>query len=595
MQSTSPTSTPSSAPHTYNLDTVGYYRTLDPIENFRLRIRFAKIADKNVPLSAATNAKPGKDNGSKDAPVSRSLPKAEELTVRWQQKVFSPREIIDYSHLPSNATPLHQKYHTKLQSRMAKPNSREARLAASGSVHATRKRLFTYIDGDGYIPRDDLINPLTTAPYTHVKPPTDDRLLTLRERCLAELDEDGHLIYQRRLAKQRAERARAGREEGRKGALNEVVKDGEGDERELVDGPVGEMHIMAFLVDRDEAENQTRSGPRGKNLPSRGADTGDEVIKRLCTIQVFKNGLIATVPDISNPTQRFRFSLNDDVYEYTIEDASPKLPPEEEEREQKIFTEYHAKTSQTRLSTLNTLSFNPPPELYSLRIDLFGEIVDARHFPSGTLYVMWFLDLPEGWKEDEEAAGGGWCVGQTQRSESALCDGEREAVFGSPVEVRCLAVRFDKIREWPKLYFQVNSVDYWDRDCVEGYGYMDVPRTPGCYSSTIQTWRPFGTYTSRMESFFIGGSPDLEDITYEAVPKGFAGSRLSKYGFTTESSGTVTVRMNVVHQAEMYKLRRPHFAGDVNKHLEGNVRAISDALMRARARLEALRQSKKDS
>ncbi|KAJ3048752.1 Pleiotropic negative transcriptional regulator, partial [Rhizophlyctis rosea] len=526
-------------PVTYDLDTVGYHRTLDPIENLKLKIRFAKIADKNVPLSSAT---PLQLNGqvTNASPTNLSLPKPEELTVRWQQKVFSPREVIDYCHLTENATPLQKKYYGRLQTLMSRPNSREARLAASGDTLTTRKRLFTYVDGDAYIPTSTLLRPLTSTPYSRPAPSTDQRLLTLRERCIAELDDDGHLVYQRRLAKQRAERARVENAgfEGRK----EVLKEGEGREREVLDGSIGEMHLMAFLhweSEPDENEPRPRTTSRRNNTPA------NEIVKRLCTIQAYKNSLIAISPDFTNPNQRFRFEIGEDVYEYTIQEVSPKLSASDEEKEQKIFAEVYAKQRQLLASHLPQ-TFTPPPDLYSLRLDIFGEIVDARRFSPGTLYIDWGIDFPYGWKEEDDLG-----CGQTQRSESVY-DGETggcKAVFGAGLETGCLAVRFDKIREWPRLYFQVNSVDYWDRHTVEGYGYIDMPRTPGCYSFDVQTWRPFGTFKSRLESFFIGGSPELEDVTYTSVPKGFDDKRLNKFGFVTETSGTVTIRLNVVHQA----------------------------------------------
>jgi hypothetical protein len=82
-----------------------------------------------------------------------------------------------------------------------------------------------------------------------------------------------------------------------------------------------------------------------------------------------------------------------------------------------------------------------------------------------------------------------------------------------------------------------------------------------------QTWVPLTGTLSKMNSFFIGGSSELEEIQYEAIPNDHQvisrkldcmaygskniskGGRLNKYGFHTQSSGTVTLNLNVAVQA----------------------------------------------
>ena len=71
----------------------------------------------------------------------------------------------------------------------------------------------------------------------------------------------------------------------------------------------------------------------------------------------------------------------------------------------------------------------------------------------------------------------------------------------------------------------------------------------GCLNLEISTWRPITNGLSSMRSKFIGGSSELEDIAYEAIPTGHTGSKLNKYGFKTETSGSISLRLNLVHQA----------------------------------------------
>ena len=123
-----------------------------------------------------------------------------------------------------------------------------------------------------------------------------------------------------------------------------------------------------------------------------------------------------------------------------------------------------------------------------------------------------------------------------------------------------------------------------------------VPSTPGCtlklfchcllflwlgvHDITVHTWRPAGTKVlDKLRRYFIGGSPEIEDIHYIASPPDFKVSlryclimreasytyfllaanlrvlsssqstHLSKHGFRTVSSGNVTFQLNVLHQS----------------------------------------------
>ena len=63
----------------------------------------------------------------------------------------------------------------------------------------------------------------------------------------------------------------------------------------------------------------------------------------------------------------------------------------------------------------------------------------------------------------------------------------------------------------PTIYFQVNSLDYWERHRVEGYGMLKIPTDPGSYQTYIQTFRPVGSFVHELRRFFVGGGPMLTD------------------------------------------------------------------------------------
>lgn len=37
----------------------------------------------------------------------------------------------------------------------------------------------------------------------------------------------------------------------------------------------------------------------------------------------------------------------------------------------------------------------------------------------------------------------------------------------------------DSLPQWPVLYFEVLSLDFWQRYRIEGYGFVTLPATPG--------------------------------------------------------------------------------------------------------------------
>ena len=88
---------------------------------------------------------------------------------------------------------------------------------------------------------------------------------------------------------------------------------------------------------------------------------------------------------------------------------------------------------------------------------------------------------------------------------------------------------------------------------TEGYGFSSIAHTAGSYDVTIDTWRPILPKASdKMRRYFIGGTPELDDLTYAGTPGDVDGPILSRYGFRTMSSGSVRLRMNIIHQSKAF-------------------------------------------
>jgi hypothetical protein len=103
------------------------------------------------------------------------------------------------------------------------------------------------------------------------------------------------------------------------------------------------------------------------------------------------------------------------------------------------------------------------------------------------------------------------------------------------------------VEEYPKLYFEVFSVDYWDRHVLQGYGYSFIGARD-VDILTVKTWRPKGDYKDQLRSFFIGGSREFEDLSYISIPDSHVNPKLTKYNMFSESSGSISIRLNCLSQ-----------------------------------------------
>lgn len=105
---------------------------------------------------------------------------------------------------------------------------------------------------------------------------------------------------------------------------------------------------------------------------------------------------------------------------------------------------------------------------------------------------------------------------------------------------------------WPILYFQVYSLDSWQRHRIEGYAYCQLPDVAGSTCVEIDMWRPEGDGAfDAMRRFFIGGSPELRDATYvkETSSVGVT-EKLNKFQFKTKTTGSLTLKFNTLLQTK---------------------------------------------
>ena len=90
-------------------------------------------------------------------------------------------------------------------------------------------------------------------------------------------------------------------------------------------------------------------------------------------------------------------------------------------------------------------------------------------------------------------------------------------------------------RTWPRLLFEVVSLDSWNRYSVEGYGFLDILSNAGSTTEILHTWRPTGgNAESQLRRYFIGGGSELEDLSYASIPQDFKVSSFAWFLHATE-------------------------------------------------------------
>lgn len=121
-----------------------YYRCIDPIENLKIRVVLKPVKNAFIPMpqfdldKTTTSSEVSSQNEDDQSD-------AEEYTFKWQEKVFSKTEIKNYSNQSYCKTKLHEKYNEKV-------------LELMKSSKNYQRKLFSYVDVDNYVLRDDDLN-----------------------------------------------------------------------------------------------------------------------------------------------------------------------------------------------------------------------------------------------------------------------------------------------------------------------------------------------------------------------------------------------------------------------------------------------------
>ncbi|XP_029546706.1 tectonic-like complex member MKS1 isoform X3 [Salmo trutta] len=522
------------------------YRSRDAVKNLTIKIhiqRFTSTAALSQHLQQQVLTQQERGGIELDTLNSQAQSDGddeEELVVGWQEKLFSQSESV-------YQTPLERQYHTEI---MALERTRGRR----------NRRIFTYTDSDCYTnwegDSQSMVRQVKSNPTFLAH-----RMANVRHRRQDRQPVDSTFPKSRLITWEPSE---------------DFVKTSH-----VVNTPVQTMHIMGDM------------GPLGK-LGQKEKEC------LLCTIRADGNGVITIKPDFNKGKEPYRVETEGEkreVWRLTLENVSEGIRPEEKEREQRMYKDLYVRHKDYLNSLVGQDFEMPPPGI--LRLLVNGEIDSAKGFEYDNLYVHFFLELPHNWSTLPFHS----LSGVTQTCRTKTIGKDDVAFFSYPFSFEAFFRREDETEEslpqWPVLYFKVLSLDFWQRYRNEGYGYLVIPSTRGKHTITCHTWRPLQTGTvSELRRFFIGGSPELEDYSYVRVPGTFKGERLSRFGFRTQTTGSVTFNLHCIQHARAFvdastlKKRRQSVLDQLGGFSQqGSVYNVLEAFQRARRRMQEARES----
>ncbi|XP_026226095.1 Meckel syndrome type 1 protein isoform X2 [Anabas testudineus] len=541
----------------WNTDTgEAVYRSRDVVKNLKMKVRIEKVTSTTA-LSQHLQQQvlSQHDGGAIELETLTSQghkgDNEEELVVGWQEKFFSQYEMELFQNEAVCQTPLDRQYHKEVK-------------ALNRNKSRRNNRIFTYTDHDRYtncllfhqLQATDLLTPTKSSPTFLA-----ERMASVRHRRQDRHTMDCSIPKSKIVNWEPTE---------------EFVKSSH-----VVNNAMQTMHIMADLAP-----------------PGSLGQKENECL--LVTIKTDGNGTVILKPDFNKGKEPYRIVTEGErreVWRLTVENVSTAMKPDDKEKEQNMYKDLYVR-HKDYLNSLVGQDFEMPPGGI-LRYLMNGEIISAKGFEYDNLYIHFFMELPNNWSSLPFQS----LSGVTQTCRTKTSGKENVAYFSFPFSFETFYMSEkesdESIPQWPVLYFKVLSLDFWQRYRTEGYGYLLFPAIPGKHIITCHTWRPLQIGTvSALRRFFIGGSPELEDNSYVRIPGTFKGERLSRFGFYTETTGSVTFNLHCMQQARafvdasMLKKRRQKVFDQLGGFSQqGAVCTILEAFQRARTKMQEARES----
>lgn len=168
------------------------------------------------------------------------------------------------------------------------------------------------------------------------------------------------------------------------------------------------------------------------------------------------------------------------------------------------------------------------PEIGQRRINIFGSLKKATDFNAQYLNVDFEFEFPSTKIQYDP--------NKTQLKYTTNCsyymktNNIKTHNFGNVFELQITqniskSSYLNENNKLSTIYFEVNSVDNWNRHRIEGYGTFNINLDGhNCDNNNINNicvpiWRPIGSIHDEMKRYFIGGGQRLKDKKLISLPK----------------------------------------------------------------------------
>ena len=192
------------------------------------------------------------------------------------------------------------------------------------------------------------------------------------------------------------------------------------------------------------------------------------------------------------------------------------------------------------------------PEIGHRRINIFGSLTKATHFDAQYLLIDFQFEFPSTNikynQKDTELKY------KTNCSYYMKTNNTKTHNFGNIFELQItenISKRnYESYDKSPKIYFEVNSMDNWNRHRIEGYGIFNINLDENNNNNNnndicIPIWRPIGSIRDEMTRFFIGGGKRLKDKKLIYVPQ-IDNKFNSRINWNTVHSGYLHLNINIL-------------------------------------------------
>mmetsp|Transcript_25687 Transcript_25687/g.51306 ORF Transcript_25687/g.51306 Transcript_25687/m.51306 type:complete len:183 (-) Transcript_25687:90-638(-) len=168
-------------------------------------------------------------------------------------------------------------------------------------------------------------------------------------------------------------------------------------------------------------------------------------------------------------------------------------------------------------------------------LHLIGSILGCSDFKeSQGVYCKWSIITGEHFDWQILAGEASGCT-QVDSTGGEGVDG----VWDHPLDVH---LGVTSMVGWPRLRVEVWSRDAGGSNTLCGYGFCNVPTSPGLHDIDIVTWVPTGGVHEQLCQFFLGIKPHLKDSSIVARTR----PGESRFGLKCESSGVVYLQIEVI-------------------------------------------------